>query len=657
MTQSVSNVVAQPDYWFEANREYLIAFVEYAKYLLKTSYSEFSAQRTDAQCCVYEAKIDEARDNIPGVAALDYLAELYGLSEFEKNILLLCVAPELDSSFLYPLAPEKPVVVNFSLALATFVNADWSAITTSGTLRSNGLLHVDDGPSLTASKIHVPESILHFIVGVAAEDASLQLISEDYPVAEVVLDNQNTALLDNLYDIWISRYKLMPAVYTLTGEHAEIKRDIAAALSRKVGIQLKVLPAFFIPTELTELKRFVVSWNREITLNNYLLFIDCDSQNESDQYRERLVDYFIDKLDWPIICSNENKRQYCNKEQYAFEVNMPGMHDQKAYWKSCLKDYDADLDADINEVCSHFDLSFRDIQSFSLAYKSLSHHDSIWNVCRRFSKQKMGNLAEKIEPAQGALNLILPHREKTTLDEIVAHVKLRATVYDEWGFLQNSIRGRGVTVLFAGASGTGKTTAAEYLALKLALDLYRIDLSNIVSKYIGETEKNLQQIFHSAEKSGAILLFDEADALFGKRTQVKDSHDKHANSGVSYLLQRMESFRGLAILTSNLKDSFDKAFIRRLRFIVQFPFPSAEERGKIWQTMLPQNAPAKEIDFSKLSQLNVAGGSIRNITMNACFSAAAENEAVQMKHYLTASRSEYEKLEKHITAEEVNGWV
>ena len=152
-------------------------------------------------------------------------------------------------------------------------------------------------------------------------------------------------------------------------------------------------------------------------------------------------------------------------------------------------------------------------------------------------------------------------------------------------------------------------------------------------------------------------MFDEADALFGKRTQVKDSNDRHANNEVSYLLQRMESFRGLAILTSNFRDSFDKAFLRRLRFIVQFPFPSTHERELIWQAMLPQKAPSKGIDFKKLAQLNVAGGNIRNITMNACFGAAASKEPLQMKHYLKASREEYLKLEKNITEEEVRGWV
>ena len=195
------------------------------------------------------------------------------------------------------------------------------------------------------------------------------------------------------------------------------------------------------------------------------------------------------------------------------------------------------------------------------------------------------------------------------------------------------------------------------LASELSLDVYRIDLSSVVSKYIGETEKNLRQVFDAAEEGGVILLFDEADALFGKRSDVKDSHDRHANIEVSYLLQRMEAYPGLAILTTNLKSSLDNAFLRRIRFVVQFPFPDTAQRGEIWRRVFPPNTPIEGLNDKKLAQLSVSGGNIRNIALNAAFMAAEDSEAVQMKHVLRAARTEYAKLEKSLTDSEIDGWI
>ena len=194
------------------------------------------------------------------------------------------------------------------------------------------------------------------------------------------------------------------------------------------------------------------------------------------------------------------------------------------------------------------------------------------------------------------------------LREIAVHVAHRATVYDTWGFGAMSNRGLGISALFAGASGTGKTMAAEVLANALRLDLYRIDLSSVVSKYIGETEKNLRRVFDAAEDGGAILFFDEADALFGKRSEIKDSHDRYANIEINYLLQRMESYRGLAVLATNMKGMLDPAFLRRIRFVINFPFPDATQRAEIWQRIFPPNTPTEGLDIGKLARLSVAGG-------------------------------------------------
>lgn len=283
--------------------------------------------------------------------------------------------------------------------------------------------------------------------------------------------------------------------------------------------------------------------------------------------------------------------------------------------------------------------------------------DTLWDICRVQSQPQLAELAQRIKPAATWDNLVLPDLQRQQLREIAAQVRQRFKVYDTWEFAVRGANGLGISAMFAGASGTGKTLAAEVLAQELRLDLYRIDLSQVVSKYIGETEKNLRRVFEAAEAGGAILLFDEADALFGKRSEVKDSHDRYANIEVSYLLQRMEAYRGLAILTTNLKNVIDSAFLRRIRFVVQFPFPDVAQRTEIWRRMFPPKLPTEGLDFNKLARLNVAGGNIRNIALNGAFLAADAGESVRMVHLLRAARSEYAKLEKSLTEAEVGGWV
>jgi SpoVK/Ycf46/Vps4 family AAA+-type ATPase len=260
-------------------------------------------------------------------------------------------------------------------------------------------------------------------------------------------------------------------------------------------------------------------------------------------------------------------------------------------------------------------------------------------------------------PKAGWDDIVLPGAQRRTLSQISVHVRLRNRVHEDWGFAGKSGRGLGLATLFWGDSGTGKTLAAEVLARELDLPLYRIDLSAVVSKYIGETEKNLARVFDAAEEDGAILLFDEADALFGKRSEVKDSHDRYANIEVSYLLQRMEAYRGLAILTTNHKAALDPAFQRRLRFIVHFPFPDAKHRESIWRATVPAATPVEGVDFAKLARLAVAGGTIRNIALNAAFLAAEAGTPVTMAHLKRAAHMDAAKRETSLTDAETRGWV
>jgi SpoVK/Ycf46/Vps4 family AAA+-type ATPase len=283
--------------------------------------------------------------------------------------------------------------------------------------------------------------------------------------------------------------------------------------------------------------------------------------------------------------------------------------------------------------------------------------DALWSASRAQARPSLSSLVQRIRPRASWGDLVLPEAQKRVLAEIGVHVRHRLQVYETWGFAAKSDRGLGISALFAGASGTGKTMAAEVLANELQLDLYRIDLSQVVSKYIGETEKNLARVFDAAEAGGAILLFDEADSIFGKRSEVKDSHDRYANIEISYLLQRMEAYRGLAILTTNMKDALDTAFLRRIRFIVRFPFPDRVARAEIWRRIYPAETPTEGLDVDELARLNVTGGVIRNIALHAAFLAVEAGEPVRMNHLLRAARGEYAKLERPLTGAEIRGWA
>jgi SpoVK/Ycf46/Vps4 family AAA+-type ATPase len=255
-------------------------------------------------------------------------------------------------------------------------------------------------------------------------------------------------------------------------------------------------------------------------------------------------------------------------------------------------------------------------------------------------------LAQKITPKYTWKDIVLPEDVLQQLYAICDQVKYRHMVYGEWGFDQKLSLGKGLNALFSGPSGTGKTMAAEIIANELQLDLYKIDLSTVVSKYIGETEKNLSRIFHEAESSNAILFFDEADALFGKRSPVKDAHDRYANIEISYLLQKMEQYEGISILATNLKQNIDEAFLRRLHHIVEFPFPDENYRYQIWKNIFPKATPiSQEMDFQFLStRLKLTGGNIRNIALNAAFLAAGNSGAVNIEHIIQATKQEYQKI-------------
>jgi SpoVK/Ycf46/Vps4 family AAA+-type ATPase len=345
-----------------------------------------------------------------------------------------------------------------------------------------------------------------------------------------------------------------------------------------------------------------------------------------------------------------------NRQNIILDVLKPTRLEQSTLWQASLSLNANQLNGELDKLVSQFNMSAKTISDVATELRedgkqnidrdTNEYKKELWKLCIKHSSPDVNELAHRIEPAASWDDIVLPEAQKDILREIAIQVKHRKKVYDDWGFAGTGSRGLGISAMFTGESGTGKTMAAEVLANELNLDLYRIDLSQVVNKYIGETEKNLKRIFDAAEGGGAILLFDEADALFGKRSEVKDSHDRYGNIEVSYLLQRMEAYRGLAILTTNMKNSLDKAFLRRIRFVVQFPFPGIAQRIEIWGKVFPYNTPTDNLDLEKLAKFSLPGGNIRNIAMNAAFIAADENLPVGMSQILRAAKSEYNKLEK-----------
>ncbi|MHA7869870.1 MAG: AAA family ATPase [Salipiger thiooxidans] len=327
--------------------------------------------------------------------------------------------------------------------------------------------------------------------------------------------------------------------------------------------------------------------------------------------------------------------------------------ERRVLWQAALREpvSDGELDA----VAQHFPYGPAEIAEIAASLSPGDPPGTLWRRCRGRGGRGLEALARRIVPRVGWKDLILPEPVTRELAAIADQIRHRARVYDEWGFGGRMPSGRGVTALLAGPSGVGKTMAAEVLAGELGLDLYKVDLSRLISKYIGETEKNLRRVFDAAEETGACLFLDEADACLGKRSEVKDSHDRHANIEVSYLLQRIESYSGLCLLATNLKNNIDTAFLRRLRFVIDLQLPDQGERLRIWERAFPPETPTQGLDMVALSRLDISGGSIVVIAVNAAFLAASESRPVTMGDIARAARGEYRKHDRAFRAPWVEG--
>ncbi|HEU5003843.1 MAG TPA: ATP-binding protein [Actinomycetota bacterium] len=619
-------------------------------------------------------------------AALDLVCEQFGLTHFERAILVLTAAVELDGSFGEALAraqgdAARPVPT-FGLALAALAEPHWSALAPWGALRHWRLVELGPG-SLTTAALRIDEWLLHALVGAGGLDPrlapSLRLLEPGTPLpsAKGAVDALCAAWLPDSGAAGGAPEKtgaggpgatgaggLPPRLACLCGR-LEASRAVFAQACARLGWDAYALATADVPPGAGEREELVRLWEREALLRPAALLVEA-----GDAPSRAATESFLARLTVPAAVSGGDATVGGGRPVAVIDAPAATATEQRALWGAALAGDAAfaSLNGALDRVVAHFDLDPCRIEA--AAGRALGAQPGngrgseagddpaqrVWAACRRSARGGLDDLAERLETTACFDDLVLAAEQLDLLQDIAAQARHRTQVYEQWGMAGPSQRGLGINALFAGPSGTGKTLAAEVLANTLELDLYRIDLSQVVSKYIGETEKNLRRIFSAARGSGAVLLFDEADALFGKRSEVRDSHDRYANVEISYLLQAMESYRGLALLTTNMRQALDQAFLRRLRFVVSFPFPGPAERGRIWARAFPVQTPTQGLDLDRLARLSVAGGTIRSIALQAAFRAAATGVPVGMGEVLHATVAEYAKLERPLSEAEIGGW-
>jgi hypothetical protein len=596
--------------------------------------------------------------------AMAILAERFGLTRFEEHVLLLCAGMDLDPRLGWLCSrvngdPSRPHPT-FALAMSLFDDPAWAALSPERPLRLWRLIEVIQPAAepLTTSALRADERIVSFIKGLNYLDERLAplLVPFDVPsggsselppsqldVADAVLTYVHRAL----------RGPSSPVVQ-LVGADSLSRQLVAIRVAEQAGLHVSRIPAELLPKDSGDLVALARLWERESTVLPLALYIDLDlAERTSGEQPERetrtAVRRFLDRTRGVFFVGTREVLPQLGIAGMAMDVQKPLPLEQRRAWEvgpTAITPQQAAV------LAGQFDLNIATIDTVARSVVESGPEDDrleqIWRACLSWTRPRLDVLAQRLVPKAGWDDIVLSSEARRLLGGIADQVRARSHVYDEWGFRRRMSRGLGITALFAGESGTGKTMAAEVLANELRLNLYRIDLSAVVSKYIGETEKNLREVFDAAEDGGAILFFDEADALFGKRSEVKDSHDRYANIEVNYLLQRMEAFEGLAILATNLRNALDRAFLRRLRFVVTFPFPGAEERAEIWRRVFPGETPLRDLDFARLGRLNMTGGSIHNVALNAAFAAAGRSGEVTMPLVLEAARAEFRKIDKPV---------
>jgi hypothetical protein len=607
---------------------------------------------------------------VQGPPSLVRIAARFGLSRFEADLLLLCAGVELDPDLARWCGEARGLsggaLPTFGLAKAVLPGSHWSAIGPGGPLRRWRMLEVGPGDILTDSPLRISERVLLQLAGAPQLDHQLVPFAEParppggQAGAADGLAASHRRVAEQVAAVWTGRRDpLSTPLVTLHGSTADDRRAVVVAACAMAELSAYEMPLVALPGTPADLETLSRLWERESLLADRALLITADG-GSAEPGRYDLLAGFAGSTGGLVVVSGGQWRPGGARDVVSFDVPAPTVSEQRAAWAAGLRPHATDDLVD--RLVAQFSLGPAAIHAVCVeaatvaAARGAELGPVAWEVCARRARPRLDGLAAPVAAWAAWDDLVLPEPQRRALHAIVRHVRHRARVQHGWGFGDRGA-GFGVSALFAGGSGTGKTMAAEVLATELGLSLYRVDLSGVVSKYIGETEKNLGRVFDAAEASGAILLFDEADALFGKRSEVRDSHDRYANIEVSYLLQRMESYGGLAILTTNLADGLDPAFLRRLRFVVRFPFPDADQRAELWRKAFPRRTPTVGLDPARLATLQATGGNIRNIALGAAYHAAEAGSPVSMAHVLAAALDESEKQERPLTPAEVLGWT
>ncbi|MDJ0900749.1 MAG: AAA family ATPase [Xenococcus sp. MO_188.B8] len=646
----------QEENWHQSNENYLRLALEWLRLCLQ-QLADNEIITTDIEQAYLAMQTVAAREPYP---ALVYLSHRLGLNSFEQGVLLLCVGMELDRSIAGLCAKAQndghSPYPTFALAFSLFDEPAWDIVSPERPLRYWRLLEINQvgHQPLITSALRGDERIINYAKGLHYLDERLStLVMPVEPPNDILPPSQKTIVEQIIHHLQQTTGEHLPIIQLL-GTDSPSKQLIASHTAAVLGLKLYRLPSELLPTSVLELETFLRLWERESILMPIVLYLDTqEQQNPTTNGSASSLKRFLLRYQSLLFFDTREPHSELSRASISFDITKPTAPEQQAAWTAIIGD--SGLTETASLLASQFNLNLSTIERNAGLLRSekvtdrVELHNSLWNTCLISTRPQLDNLAQRIDTKATWDDIVLPSEEMELLRQIAAQVRERSRVYDNWGFRARMNRGLGVNALFAGESGTGKTMAAEVIANDLRLNLYRIDLSAVVSKYIGETEKNLRRLFDAAEDGGAILFFDEADALFGKRSEVKDSHDRFANIEINYLLQRIEAYRGLAILATNMKSALDRAFLRRLRFIVNFPFPSQSERKSLWQKVFPPETPTEGLDYDHLKGLNLTGGSIHNIALNAAFLAAqAENKVVTMPLILAAARAEYAKLERPI---------
>jgi hypothetical protein len=654
-------------HWQEGNEQYLALALAWLRLRLawqteRTQGSPPSPQAVTEAEVAQAASVLAAAEETEPPPALVMLSQQFGLSRFEQHVLLLCVAMELDTRIatLCAHAQDNPhqSYPTFALALTSFDEPAWDVLSPQRPLRYWRLIEINQSGAqpLTISPLRADERIVNYLKGLNYLDDRLMplLVPLGVADAQVELPPSQQAVVKTivrrLQQVDVTRR--LPVIQLL-GPDAASKQLVAWHAATALGLYLYRLPVELLPTRAVELETLARLWQRESLLMPVALYLEAHEVDAETPTGGpvSLLDRFLARSGGLFFLDVRDVQPGLGQATFTFDVAKPTPAEQQEAWTETVGTMSPEGPG---LLAGQFNLGLPAIQEITQTVlaeppeEGRPVYDLLWDACLVRTRPGLDILAQRLTPKATWDDIVLPDNESSLLRQIADQVGQRGTVYEEWGFRQRMSRGLGITALFAGESGTGKTMAAEVMANDLRLNLYRIDLSGVVSKYVGETEKNLRRLFDAAEDGGAILFFDEADALFGKRSQVRDSHDRYANIEINYLLQRMEAYQSLAILATNRKGDLDKAFTRRLRFIVNFPVPGPPDRKRIWQKIFPPETPTAELDFDRLASFNLTGGSIHNTALNAAFLAAQAGTPVTMPLVLNAIRTEFLKTDRLI---------